>query len=97
MGAALAARGTVALSVNRDGNSGGPGHPRHHHPAVLEGLAEALDRVTPELGELVEEQHTRGARGFTIVPLDRTNQGTPGRRGASTTGSGACHTASTLF
>jgi hypothetical protein len=29
--------------------------------------------------------------------LDRTNQGTPGRRSASTTGSGACHTASTLF
>ena len=33
-------------------------------------------------------------RGCT---LDRTDQGTPGRRGASTTGSGACHTASTLF
>jgi hypothetical protein len=29
--------------------------------------------------------------------LDRTDQGTPGRRGASMTGSGACHTASTLF
>src|SRR5512132_3745075 len=33
-------------------------------------------------------------RGCT---LDRTDQGTPGRRGASTTGLGACHTASTLF
>jgi len=35
--------------------------------------------------------------GVRECTLDRTNHGTPGRRGASTTGSGACHTASTLF
>jgi hypothetical protein len=38
-----------------------------------------------------------GIRARRACILDRTNQGTPGRRGASTTGSGACHTASALF
>ena len=38
-----------------------------------------------------------GCASVRECTLDRTNQGTPGRRGASTTGSGACHTASMLF
>jgi hypothetical protein len=34
-----------------------PHRARHDDPSVLEGLAEPLDRVAPELGELVEEEH----------------------------------------
>src|SRR5204863_6059422 len=30
--------------------------PRHHHPPVFQRLAQALDRIPPELGDLVEEQ-----------------------------------------
>jgi len=39
------------------------GHPRDHHPTILERLAEGLDGIAPELGEFVHEQDA-------VVPED---------------------------
>ena len=47
----------AATSVNRAGNSTDAAAARDHHPAVLERLAQTLDGVAAELGELVQEQH----------------------------------------
>jgi hypothetical protein len=47
----------VAFAMNLAGNSTEPTIRGVDHAAVLQRLAQALDRVSTELRELVEEQH----------------------------------------
>jgi hypothetical protein len=70
--------------------------PRDDDAPASSGCRSASTVSRAELGELVQEEDAVVPECWRMF-LGSTDQGTPGRRGASTTGSGACHTASTLF